>query len=300
MAIDPTRGLPSFSEMYNAYKNQGSLGDSIKAGTEGFMSARAAKAKSDLEGANSREADAHARYYDAQATGGITKKVSAASLTDEVRNKLAAAGAIDADGNVSEASAKVAMQGSKQEGDANAMSEKLAHQQELFEQNKRHQADSLAMQQQLAELKAQVSGANTANNAATTIANTNKNAEPTLVEKLGGLAAKAVGKPQWVPDEVQRLDRFNAANDQLAGTAGMSHTAPSAQPVAPADAGVTPPTADMIANPPAPKRIFPAKGQGKGTESSPAPVKSKADYDKLPVGAWFVDATGKPTQKKAK
>ena len=70
MAIDTTRGLPSFSEMYNAYKNQGSIGDAIKAGTEGFTSARAAKAKSTLEAANANEANAHADYYKSQAAGG--------------------------------------------------------------------------------------------------------------------------------------------------------------------------------------------------------------------------------------
>lgn len=36
MAIDATKGLPSFSEMYAAYKNRASLGDALQSGLQGY------------------------------------------------------------------------------------------------------------------------------------------------------------------------------------------------------------------------------------------------------------------------
>lgn len=52
MAIDATRGLPSFSEMYSAFKNRGGLADAITAGFQGFESGRAGAAKAQESAAN--------------------------------------------------------------------------------------------------------------------------------------------------------------------------------------------------------------------------------------------------------
>lgn len=60
MAINSTRGLPSFAEMYEAYKNRGSLGQSLQAGVEGL--------KSGIEIARKgKETDAEAKLKNAQA-----------------------------------------------------------------------------------------------------------------------------------------------------------------------------------------------------------------------------------------
>lgn len=42
MAINAARGLPSFSEMLQGYRNKGGLGDALKAGLEGYDKGRAA------------------------------------------------------------------------------------------------------------------------------------------------------------------------------------------------------------------------------------------------------------------
>lgn len=69
MAIDPLRGLPSFAEMYGAYKNKKSLGDmlgeGVVAGVKGWQEGQASAAKSkelevemDLKKAQAEEARA--------------------------------------------------------------------------------------------------------------------------------------------------------------------------------------------------------------------------------------------------
>jgi hypothetical protein len=61
MAIDSTKGLPSFSEMYSAYKNRGGLGDVINAGVSGYYDAKAAKSKENLQASEAEKNRAAAK-----------------------------------------------------------------------------------------------------------------------------------------------------------------------------------------------------------------------------------------------
>lgn len=47
MAIDATRGLPSFSEMYTAFKNRGGLAEAITGGLGAYYEGKAAKGKAE-------------------------------------------------------------------------------------------------------------------------------------------------------------------------------------------------------------------------------------------------------------
>lgn len=66
MPIDSTRNLPSFSEMYNAQKNQGSLADVLRAGQQGFQSAQSAQMKA-------KEVEAETKLKAAQASEALSK-----------------------------------------------------------------------------------------------------------------------------------------------------------------------------------------------------------------------------------
>ena len=296
MAIDTTRGLPSFSEMYNAYKNQGSIGDAIKAGTEGFTSARAAKAKSTLEAANANEANAHADYYKSQAAGGTEKRIPLAALPEGA--KAALGQYADANGSVTESQAKIYLANTAQGAASEKATNELNLRTQALEQQTKHQQEMAAVNQQLADLKAALGQSGQELSAAQTVANTTKGAAPSLAEKGMGLAGTLVSKmgapklgEMITPDEVIKAQQNAEAVSKLSGIAKMSHEIP------PRDRGVTPPTAEMIAPPP-PQKVYPLARNAKGTRTSPAPVNSREDYDALPVGAWFVDSTGKPTQKK--
>lgn len=60
MAIETTRGLPSFSEMYQAYKNRGNIGQALEAGVTGYLEGKASTAgtKNKVAEANKYNAEA--------------------------------------------------------------------------------------------------------------------------------------------------------------------------------------------------------------------------------------------------
>jgi hypothetical protein len=62
MAIDTTRNLPSFSEMYNAFKNRGNIGEAINAGTQGYFTAKNDMSKRDLQASEAHKNEAEAEY----------------------------------------------------------------------------------------------------------------------------------------------------------------------------------------------------------------------------------------------
>lgn len=294
MAIETTRGLPSFSEMYSAFKNRGSLGDAITAGTQAFTGARAARSKSDLEAANAEEALAHADVYKRQAQGGIEKRIPLAALPEGAKEALAAYA--DEMGTITESQAKIYLSNTAQGAASEKAANELALREQQLAQQTKHQQEMAAVNQQLADLKAALGQSGQELSAAQTVANTTKGASPSLAQKLMGKIGEATDMPSLVPTEYTRAQQNAAALEKLSGTANIPTTIPIAE------RGVTPPTAEMIANPPTPKpqRVYPLQGKSKGTRNSPTPVKSQADYDALPVGAWFVDSTNKPTQKTAR
>lgn len=295
MAIDPTRNLPSFSEMYSAFRNQGSIGDAINAGTKGFTDARAAKSKSALEAANAQEATAHAKYYESQASSGGEKRLDPGTLGPEAAAALNPY--VGPDGKVSDAVAKLYLQKTGQSAAGEKAANDLALKQQMFEQNTKHQQEMQTVQQQLADLKAALGQSGQELSATTTVANSTKGANPSLVQKGMGLAGALVSKmgapnlgEAMTPDEVIKAQQNAAALEKLSGIGKIDHQIPVAE------RGVTPSTAEMIAPP---QKVYPLQRAAKGTKNSPAPVNSRADYDALPVGAWFVDSKGIPTQKQA-
>lgn len=292
--IETTRGLPSFSEMYNAFRNRGNLGQAINAGVEGYFGQKSEMSKEALNAANAKEANAHADYYKSQATGGTEKRIPLAALPEGA--KMALGQYADAQGTVTESQAKIYLANTAQGAAADKAANDLDLRTKNLEQQTKHQQEMAVVQQQLADLKAALGQSGQELSAAQTVANTTKGASPSLVEKGMGLAgqlATKMGAPKIgemiTPDEVIKANQNAAAMEKLQGISKI----PTQIPVA--DRGVTPPTADMIA-PPTP--IVPSQNSAKGTRLSPMPVKTREDYDALPVGSWFVDSTGKPTQKK--
>ncbi len=67
MAIDATKGLPSFSEMYNAYKNRGNLGDVLKAGVTSYYQGKDEANKAKYIQSEAAKNQAEAAYNQAHA-----------------------------------------------------------------------------------------------------------------------------------------------------------------------------------------------------------------------------------------
>ncbi len=61
MAINATRGLPSFSEMYSAFKNRGSLGEALQGGFKAYDEGRAATSKENLQASEAEKNRAEAK-----------------------------------------------------------------------------------------------------------------------------------------------------------------------------------------------------------------------------------------------
>lgn len=293
MAIDPTRGLPSFTEMYNAYKNRGSLGDAVNAGVSGFMEAKAATSKQAKEAAETQEATSHAKWYETQAKGGGQKTVSAASLPDEVRERLAKAGAIDEQGNTLESSAKIAMQGTKQESDAASAADKLAAQMAAFEQKKAHDAEVSKITAERDADRAKFTGNQQEMDAARTVANvTSKETPPGIGDKIWN----AVQKP------FTKEDTATILNDKQKHAAINALTQKGGFAVGQSKPQVTPSTEQLMAGAhtpapmtPAPTPLVPRSAAKPG---KPKPVFTQEDINALQEGASFIDGSGKVKIKK--
>ncbi len=73
MAIDTTRGLPSFSEMYSAFKNKGNLGEVLKAGVTGYNDATNDRSKRDLQAAEAEKNRAEAKKASMPKSEGVVR-----------------------------------------------------------------------------------------------------------------------------------------------------------------------------------------------------------------------------------
>lgn len=273
--IETTRGLPSFSEMYAAFKNKGSIADSINAGVGGYFEGKKEQADVNKKNAEAVEAKSHGKYYDAQVNGGIDKKVPLASLSDEARAKLAPY--VDANGMIPEAAAKVYLSTTAQGQAADKATSELELKQKALEEQTKHQKEMTDIQQQLATLKEALGQKGQALSAAQTVATTNKSADPSLLETLAGKAGEALNMPGIVPSEYKRAKQFDAATETLSGTAGIKSSEPQVTPSptpAPAPAAVQPPP--VVQKP-----------------GKPVAVYTEDDYNKLKPGASFIDGSGK-------
>lgn len=134
MAIDTTKGLPSFSEMYAAMKNQGSLGEALKSGFEGYqsgvkanMAADTARSEQELRAAQAQEALAKAKSL------GVPKeaRILLSSLPQEAQDMLV--GQSDENGTVAKASAMMAYSTTEQGKKYKTIEDKLLLQQKLVD-----------------------------------------------------------------------------------------------------------------------------------------------------------------------
>lgn len=82
MAINSTRGLPSFSEMYSAFKNKGSLGETLQAGVEGYKTGVEMKRKNAAQESQSALEQAQAKKALHEATTEKATFVRIDQITD--------------------------------------------------------------------------------------------------------------------------------------------------------------------------------------------------------------------------
>lgn len=73
MAINPTRNLPSFSEMYSAFKNRGGLGETLQTGVNAFNSGMEAAGKAKLQAAETKKAEAEAKKASMPKSEGVVR-----------------------------------------------------------------------------------------------------------------------------------------------------------------------------------------------------------------------------------
>lgn len=277
MAINTTRGLPSFSEMYNAFKNRGSLADVINAGVKGYTEGSAAVSKAKKEAAEAREADAHADYYKFQSQGGGQKFVELGGMDDAARTAL---GPYAKDGKVDETTYKMYLATTKQGQDANKAQEQLEQKQRELAQQAKHQEEMAALKEQIATMQNQLGQSNQELNAAQTVANvTSKEADPTLFERGVSFVKESVGGDPLGSVLAERQKK--AALKKLSERGGM---APASTP------NVTPSAEQLMTQPaPQPQRV----PRPMGKSNKPVAVYTQEDYDKLPMGQSYIDSTGK-------
>src|SRR6185295_13972501 len=145
-------------------------------------------------------------------------------------------------GTITESQAKIYLSNTAQGAASEKAANELALREQALAEQTKHQQEMTAVQQQLADLKAALGQSGQELGAAQTIANTTKGAAPSLAQKIVGKIGQATGVDAIVPDEYIKAQQNAEALNKLSGVAGMSHQIP------PAERGVTPPTADMIAN----------------------------------------------------
>lgn len=224
MAIDATRGLPSFSEMLSAFRNRGSLASALNAGVQGVekgigIAQTGAKNASQqrLETAQTGEAEAHGRYYDAQAAGGAQKKVPLAALPESIKPQLAAY--VDAEGNVPEAAAKVALATTEQGGKAERAAEMLKVQQEALDERTKSQARQAQLEAELNRIREESGNEQRSITANKGVIEATKDASPTLLQRGVNFVKEGVtGQPL---DVVLQERQNRAATEALARKGGV-------------------------------------------------------------------------------
>lgn len=224
MALDATRGLPSFSEMLSAFRNRGSLADGLKAGLAGYekgvgMAAAEKKAASDqrLQGAQTEEALAKAESL---RSGGTKKRIPLAALPEAAKTALAAYA--DEAGTVAEEAAKIYLSTTEQGGKNDRANEMLKLQQERLAAEQKAAEERAALQAELTRVREESGVASRELNAAKTVAETTSRAEaPTMLESgiISPVKEFITGDPL---SSVLAQRQNKAAMEKLSQTGGIS------------------------------------------------------------------------------
>lgn len=245
MALDATRGLPSFSEMLQAFRNRTSLGETLQAGLAGYekgvglaAKSKEAASEADLRTAQADEARAKAESLRA---GGTKKRVPLAALPESIKPQLAAY--VDAEGMVPEEAAKVALGTTEQGRKTESATKELELRQKAFEEQQRSAKEREDMQAQIQALREELGRRGQDITAARAVAETAGKVEPpTLLERGASFIKEGVtGQPL---DAVLAERQRQAATQKLSELSGITPNQPmtpaptrSAPRPAPAPAG---------------------------------------------------------------
>ncbi len=243
MAIDPLRGLPSFSEMYNAYKNRGGLGQALQGGIDAYTEGRAAKSKENLQSAEAEKNRADAKHY---ATPKSESFVRLDQISDPAEKAaLAQYASPDAQGVMTlPISTYNAVTKRSQGQEAIDLKNQLAQAQ--AERNQQLAEKDRALQkvaEEKASLQAQLSPVNQTINAAKDLASSAATVDaPTPIGRLGSLLKEKVLPPALgggTPTSAVAAERQGeAARTALQGI--VSHTAPTKLNTVDQAIGITP------------------------------------------------------------
>lgn len=223
MAIDATRGLPSFSEMLTAFRNKGSLADTLKAGLAGYekgvgIKAAAAKEASEasLRAAQAEEAKAKAESLRTPKA----KRVPLAALPETIKPSLAPY--VDSEGMVPEEAAKVALGTTKQGQDADAASRELKLREDALAQRIEAAKKEAELRAEINRIREESGAASRELNAAKTVAETTGRMDsPPLLEKaiISPIKEALTGDPTAA---VLAQRQNKAAMEKLAQTGGIT------------------------------------------------------------------------------
>lgn len=229
MALDALHGLPSFSEMLQAFKNRTSLGETLQTGLAGYekgvgMKTAAAKevSESDLRSAQAEEARAKAKNLGSTTS---KKRVPLAALPETIKPQLASY--VDEEGMVPYEAAQVALSTTEQGRKAEGANKELEMRQQQLEQSRKSQEENLALRQQIADLQAQLGPkAQELSAARAVVEATGKQEAPSLLQK--GVSAVKEGLGGQPLESVLNERMQSAATKKLAEMGRI--TPPSAEP----------------------------------------------------------------------
>ena len=223
MAIDATRNLPSFSEMLQAFRNRTSLGQTLKAGFEGYEKGVGMKQAAEKEASEAALRKAQADEASAKAeslrSGGTKKRVPLAALPEGIKPQLA--GFVDSEGMVPYEAAQVALSTTEQGRKTDQATRDLEMRQKAFEEQQRHAKEMEAAQAQIQALKEQLGPQGQQITAAKAVAESAGKVEPPTLLGRGVSAVKeaVTGSPlESVLAERQR----KAAEAKLAEIANLN------------------------------------------------------------------------------
>lgn len=283
MAIDATRGLPSFSEMYGAYKNRGGLADAINAGVSGFESGM--KMTSDKKQAQAEIALKNAQAQ--EALGKATKDPNAskmdirpfAATMDPGAFELLKAGAtmgpngellIDKSASPQIASTYNAAQANKT--DRERLAQQLDIEKEKVKREEAKNAADIANAEKGRELQA----VDLANRAKGTPVSRAQGFAASAAEAVAPIMPEFIGNP--LLDLTADTRKAVSTNKQIEATKSLGQ--------------------DILAQNLSKKTVGQSPKKGPGSKTSPIPVYTDEDHAAVPSGSWFVDGTGVATLKR--
>lgn len=259
MAIDPTRNLPSFSEMYQAYKNRGGLGQALQGGLNAYTGQKKQVAEESKDNASAQQSLAEASYYKNKANSPAEKKVPVSALPQQVQSSVLPYA--DEQGLVPLSVAQVASGTNKQGLDASAKEKELAAREAALTEAERHNKERDALQAELNNTKQQLGAAQQELSAANTVADITSKAEPPSLLNRGVSAAREF-LGQGPTEDVLNERLKQAALQKLQERGGMAQAGGAPSPaLAPAPAR-QPAKAVVIDGSPASEKVYNALPKG--------------------------------------